>query len=316
MLDENARILVPIESKINVRNSIDISIVIPSRNEGNNLRVTLGSIIKSENYLSYEIIVVDDGSTDQSTEFLKSHLNNKIYKNVTLITTKGLGCARARNVGAKSAKGKYLFFCDAHVKVTEHWLDKLVNTLENCNSHLVVPCITDMINRSIVCYGGTWNNKLQYIWVQNRPNGITEIPFAAAGNMAITKEAFEKINGFDELFQVYGAEDQELSIKAWLYGYRIVVNPNVKIFHLFREIHPYKVTDANVIFNTLCLAYSHFNKKRLINIINMLKSNSAFPIAARDIGSNIDKILEQREKYFRERIYDDDFFFKKFNISF
>lgn len=320
MFGEKDSVLTPLENKIytkaKTRALVDASIIIPCKNEGNNLKSTLNSIMKSESNLSYEIIVVDDNSTDLSTEFLKSDLNSSNYKDIILLKTNGLGCARAKNLGAKFAKGKYLLFCDAHVQVPKYWIDNLVDTLKNHNAHLVTSCIEDMSNRLIRRYGGTWNNKLQYMWIENRPKYITETPFAVGGNMGITKEVFEKLNGFDDLFQIYGAEDQELSIKAWLYGYRIVINPDVKIRHLFRDIHPYKVTQANVIFNTLCLVYSHFSKKRIIKTIDTIKHNYYFPNAKAGLKQNMDLILKQREKYLNERIYDDDYFFKKFNIPF
>lgn len=320
MFDENDYGLIPLESKIKIesktRDLLDVSIIIPCKNEANNLKSTLNSIIKSESNLSYEVIVVDDGSTDQSTEFLKQDLSRYTYKDVILLKTKGIGCARAKNFGAKFAKGKYLLFCDAHVEVPKHWIDDLVDTLKNYNAHLVTSCIEDISNSFIQRYGGTWNGKLQYMWIENKPKGIIETPFAVGGNMGITKEVFKKLNGFDNLFQIYGAEDQELSIKAWLYGYRIVVNPNVKMKHLFRDIHPYKVTESNTLFNTLCLAYYHFSKNRIIKTIDTIKHNYYFPNAIADMKKNMDLILNQREKYFNERIYDDDYFFKKFGIPF
>lgn len=320
MFDEKDSVLTSRESKIKSetkkRDLLDVSIIIPCKNEGNNLKLTLDSIIKSQSNLSYEIIVVDDNSTDLSTEFLKSALNGSIYKDVVLLKTKGVGCARAKNFGAKFAKGKYLFFCDAHVRVPKHWMDSLVDTLKNYNAHLVTSCIQDMSNSLVLRYGGTWNNKLQYMWIENKPKYITETPFAVGGNMGITKEVFEKLNGFDDLFQIYGAEDQELSIKAWLYGYRIVINPDVKMIHLFRDSHPYQVTQTNIIFNTLCLVYSHFNKKRIAKTIDTIKYNYYFSDAKTQIKQNMNLILKQREKYFNERIYDDDYFFKKFNIPF
>lgn len=320
MLDEKDSVLEILENKMETKDKtkdlVDVSIIIPCKNEADNLRLTLDSIIKSESNLGYEIIVVDDGSIDESTEFLKSDLNRETYKDVILLKTKGLGCARAKNFGAKFARGKYLFFCDAHVEVSKHWMDNLVNTLEKYNAQLVTSCIEDMSNSSVQRYGGTWNDELQYMWIEDKPKDITETPFAVGGNMGITKEVFKKLNGFDNLFQIYGAEDQELSIKAWLYGYRIVVNPNVKIRHLFRSSHPYQVTEANILFNTLCLAYSHFSKERIIKTIDAIKYNYYFSHAIADIKKNMDLILEQREKYLNERIYDDDYFFKKFDILF
>lgn len=295
---------------------IDVSVIIPCKNEVNNLKSTVDSIMNSKNSLSFEIIVVDDASMDLSTEFLSSDLNKNIYKDIVLVKTNNVGAAEARNIGGKAAKGKYLFFCDAHVKVPDGWLDSLVNTLKDCNADLVAPCIVDMSNITSAGYGQTWDNQLKITWLTSNPGNIVEIPIACGCAFGITKEAFEKIGGFDHFFQVWGKEDEELCFKAWLYGYKTIVDPEVKVQHLFRPRHPYQVTTANVTYNMLCIAYSHFKKERIIKTINIAKNDFFFSTASADIKKNLDLILKQREQYFKERVYDDDFFFEKFNILF
>jgi len=289
-----------------------VSIIIACKNELNNLKWTIDSIMKSKNLLSFEIIVVDDASNDGSTEFLKSDLD--MYKDIIFIKTTGLGVANARNKGVESANGKYLFFCDAHIEVPDGWLDALVSTLESSKAQLVAPAIVDIKNPLIQTYGATWNHKFEANWIVNNPISIVETPFIGGAALGISKEVFKKIYGFHHLFKGYGVEDQELCLKAWLYGYKVVVNPNIKIKHLFRNVYPYKINPSNGIYNTLCLAYSHFNKERITKIINILKIYNSFSATAIQIKKNQHLIFEQREKYFNERINDDDFFFKKFNI--
>lgn len=298
-----------------------VSIIIPCKNEVNTLKSTVDSIMNSSNSLSFEIIVVDDDSNDLSTEFLTSPLNKDIYKDVILIKTNNAGCAGAKNIGTKIAKGYYLFFCDAHIKVPDRWLDTLVNTLKNNGAHLVAPRIVnmknmDMTNATAATYGMTCDEQLRATWLTGKTNTITEIPFACGCAFGITREVFEKINGFDHFFQVYGSEDFEICLKAWLYGYKVVVNPGITIQHLFKEVHKYEIPTSNVIFNILCLAYSHFGKERIIKIIDILKNDYSFSIASADIEHNAEQIFKQREKYLKERKYNDDFFFKKFNIPF
>ncbi|MBC2580275.1 glycosyltransferase [Clostridium sp. DJ247] len=298
------------------KSSIDVSVVIPCKNEITTLKSTVNSIIESTNDLNYEIIIVDDASEDLSTEFLKYDLNREIYKDIILVKTNNLGVAGSRNAGAKASKGKYLFFCDAHIKVPDRWLNNLVNTLKEADADIVAPCIVNMSDISAAGYGMTWDEQLKPIWLVNRPNGVVEIPFVSGCTFGITNELFKKVNGFDHFFQVYGSEDFEICLKAWLYGYRVVLNPHVKVQHLFKTVHSYRINTSNVIFNILCLAYSHFGKERLSKTINILKNEYSFSTAASDIKLNSELILKQREKYFNERIYNDDFFFKKFNIPF
>ncbi|MBP2031535.1 GT2 family glycosyltransferase [Clostridium algifaecis] len=295
-----------------IETSIDASIIIPCKNEVNNLKWTVESIMKSKNSLKFEIIVVDDDSRDLSAEFLKSHE----YKDITLIKTNNLGASMARNEGAKASHGKYLFFCDAHIKVPDGWLDNLVNSLRTHNAHIIAPCIVDINNSLSAGYGQTWDSNLNVVWLIQNPNCISEIPIACGCAFCIEREAFEKINGFDHLFHVWGKEDEELCFKAWLYGYKTIINPYIKVKHLFRKKHPYKVTNVDFIYNMLCIAYSHFKKERIIKTINIANKNLLFTDAAKNIKVNFNSILKQREKYLNERIHDDDYFFKKFMIPF
>ncbi len=296
--------------------NVDVSIIIPCKNEVNNIRWTIDSILESKNHLKCEIIVVDDASTDGSADFLKTYISEDKYRDVILIKTNNIGAAAARNAGAKAAKGKYLFFFDAHVKVPDMWADDLINTLEKAKASLVAPCISDISNISSAGYGQTWNDEFKITWFSKKPNKGDEIPLAGGAALGITREAFDRIGGFDHLFQVWGKEDEEICLKAWLYGYRIVINPDVIVQHLFRKKFPYKVTLANVTYNTICLACSHFEMERLKKVMDIAKRDYYFFTAAHEIDKNSDLIVRQRNKYLIERVYDDEYFFKKFNILF
>ena len=94
-----------------------LSVIVISLNEGESLRRTVDSLLDSLPHSSEiivsEIIVVDDGSTDQSTGFLSEG-----YAGITLLRPAGrLGVAGTRNFGASHAKGDVLVFSDAHVAV-------------------------------------------------------------------------------------------------------------------------------------------------------------------------------------------------------
>ena len=296
--------------------SIDVSIIIPCKNEAENLKATLDSIIESKNSLKFEVIVVDDSSIDSCVEFLRSHCNEKNYEKVTLIKTNNIGAAKARNAGAETSKGNYLFFCDAHISVPHGWLDALVNSLLICNSEIIAPAISDIKNPTSIGYGQFWNHELQVKWLTNKPKFVSEIPLACGCAFGIKKETFNKLHGFDNLFQVWGKEDEELNFKAWLYGFKAVVDPKVEVKHLFRKKHPYTVTTANVIHNLLCLSFSHFKEERLLRAIDLVNNLDFFEAAASDIQAKADLILAQRELYLKERKNNDDFFFQKFNIDF
>lgn len=292
----------------------EVSIIIPCKNEVNNLKKTVDSIMNSKNKLSYEIIIVNDGSTDGSCDFI--NIDKEIYSSIKLISALNLGAASSRNFGAKTACGKYLFFCDAHVSVPDYWLDTLIKTLEDNNAHIIAPVIKDMVKEDYKGYGQTWNNNLEVMWLLNKTeNNGSEIPIACGCAFGIKKEVFDAIGGFDKHFEVWGKEDEELCFKSWLFGYKIVLDISVEVKHLFRSKHPYQVTHENVIYNFLCMAYSHFGNKNLVKALNIARNNHAFSYSAAKTMIN-EGLMKQRKEYFSKRKYDENYFFKKFNIPF
>lgn len=297
-----------------MRRTVEASIIIPCKNEGNNLKNTIDSIKASKNTGTYEIIVVDDNSEDNCTDFLENDIEG--YGEITLIRTINAGCSNAKNAGAKIASGNYYFFLDAHVRVEDYWMDKLINTMENGLIAAVTPCIADMYNSSAAGYGETWTEMLKLNWIAKNPDKIAEIPIACGCAFGIRKEVFNKIKGFDHFFKNWGREDEEISLKIWLYGYKIAINPFVKIRHLFRKKFPYEVTATNIIYNTICMAYSHFNKFRLEKTVAMTKFDFNFNEAEGLIRKDFNKLMLQRQNYFNERKYEDDYFFHKFKIPY
>lgn len=291
--------------------SPDVSIIIALRNEVDNLERTIKSIVESKNSLAFEIIIVDDGSIDGSCDFLKQ--NEELYGNVTVIYSDTIGAAKCKNIGAINSKGKYLFFCDAHIEVPDNWLDTLVKTLNDLNAQAIVPAIKS-IGSDYKGYGGTWNNKLNFTWLDKPSEDTAEIPLAPGCAFGIKRDVFESVQGFDTNLQVYGVEDQELSLKLWLFGYKIVVDSAVEVGHLFKVNNSYKITYADIMYNYLCLCYFHFSDNNFSKAIVTLSQNKLFTTAAAKALINQD-LMNQRKDYFCSRKYDDDWFFNKFNIE-
>lgn len=288
----------------------DVSIIIPCKNEINNIKWTLDSILNSKNKLSFEVIVIDDGSTDGCCDFI----GKNDYKDVKVIRTEGVGMSTGRNLGAKEAKGEYLFFCDAHVLVPDYWLDKLVKTLEENDAHAITPTIK-IIGMESRGYGGTWNEKLEFTWLGQPKKEVDEIPFIAACAMGVKKDAFDAIDGFRNHFKVYGMEDQEICLKFWLYGYKVLIDSSVEVEHLYQIKHNYEITSFNIIHNFIYMVYSHFNRDNLSKAIGLYKHYWGFPGALAEVMLN-EAMMEERKENFNKRVYDENYFLEKFNIKF
>lgn len=290
----------------------EASIIVPCKNEGSNVKMTVDSILAASPGDNIEMIVVDDGSDDGCCHFLTE---SRRYHRITLLPSPGLGAARARNLGATAARGETLIFCDAHITVPEGWAETLLDTFKHPGVDAVSPAIGSMDNPDAVGYGQTWNGRLESLWLP--PPGdmdITAVPLLPGGCLAVRAGAFRRVGGFDNGFIVWGYEDVELSFKLWLFGYRLYVNPSVKILHLFRKKHPYPVTMDHVHYNLTRMAYSHFKNERIDKVLDLVESGGPSEKIIRDVLKG--GAMEQRLHYFARRRYDDDWFMQRFGIDF
>jgi len=286
-----------------------VSIIIPCCNEGLYLRQTLRSIGKAQAGTPYEIVVVDDGSTDGCCDFLGCG-----SPGVTFLRAPGLGVANARNYGAGAARGDLFCFCDAHVMVEDFWLDRLAQPLQAGAVEVVCPGIADPARPDVAGYGVTWGAGLQWRWLYEKPVTVKPVPLAPGGCMMVRQEVFEDLGGFEKGFRVFGYDDQEFSLKTWLFGYRIAVVPGVKVLHVFRKRHPYPVNWRDYNHNLLRLALLHFNQDRLGKVIEAVKTHRGFgEILA---GLLFSDVWEQRRAYLARRRYNDDWFMERFGIDF
>ena len=116
---------------LEVDESIDLSIIIPVYNSEKLLRNCMDSIINQKTKYHFEIIAINDGSTDNSLNILKE------YSQVKVMDKKNEGVAIARNVGLDVAKGKYVAFIDSDDEIHELYVEKLLNKAFEKNADVV-----------------------------------------------------------------------------------------------------------------------------------------------------------------------------------
>lgn len=110
-----------------------VSVIMPVYNVEKYVGECIESIEKQD-YKNIEVIIVNDGSTDNSRDIIQKY--TKIYSNIRLYTKKNGGLSSARNYGLKYAKGKYIYFIDSDDIADEKIISKLVNSIEKNNSDL------------------------------------------------------------------------------------------------------------------------------------------------------------------------------------
>jgi glycosyltransferase involved in cell wall biosynthesis len=183
-----------------------ISVIIPNYNYGRFLPEAIDSIL-NQTITVQEIIVVDDGSTDNSPEVLASY-GNKIH--VVFQQNRGVGAAR--NAGVKVSSGEFIAFLDAddiwHPTKLEKQLQYLIEDSENG----LVTCGMrefDEKGRTIAEYNNTLKGKCANEFV------LFKKSFIVSGSaVMLHRKIFEQVNGFDETKEMHPSEDWEFSYRV------------------------------------------------------------------------------------------------------
>lgn len=285
------------------------SIVIPTRNEGGMLKMTVESILSITKYPNYEIIIVDDGSTDQCCDEFR---NNSFAERIRVITSSGLGVAGARNLGADHAAGEYLVFLDAHCTVQDDWLDLFMESLNEPDVAIIGPCFTKLHQSEPKGCGTTWiDYTLTISWFD--PAGFCspyEVPLLPGGCHAFTRDNFYRLGKYEEGFATWGYEDVEISIRAWLLGYRILADPRIVVPHYFKESRDFEVPGLDVVYNFLRLIYMHFSQERINKAIQAVGPNDLLANAHQEMVKS--DVFELRSEMEAVRVRNDDWYFQVF----
>ena len=193
-----------------------ISVVIPTYNRLPILTKCLQALEEQTWPGDYEVVVVDDGSTDGTVEFLRSGR----FTRVRLFTQEHRGPAAARNLGVEKAAGDTIVFIDSDLVVTATFLACHAAVLAR---HPGEPVFT---------YGRVVNT-CNFEHPELEPYKITDFSAAyfATGNVAIARDWLVKAGLFDETFSLYGWEDLELGVRLRKLGLRLLKCPEAVGYH-------------------------------------------------------------------------------------
>jgi len=201
---------------------VNVSVVIPVHNGGENLRLCLEALAQSTRPPD-ELIVLDDASTDGSGELAQT-----FGARVLRLPGPPRGAAVPRNRGAAVASGDLLVFLDADVAVHTDALEKMDRTMTEhadiaalFGSYDTSPRAESLVSR--------YKNLLHH-YVHQHGRGEASTFWTGCG--AIRREVFESVGGFDESFRAI--EDIELGARVRRAGYRVWLCPDVQVTHLKR----------------------------------------------------------------------------------
>jgi glycosyltransferase involved in cell wall biosynthesis len=190
----------------------DISIIIPTFNSAKTISKSIQSVLESDYKGKYEIIVVDDGSTDNTLNLCKEYSHTVL----TILTQNNKGAASARNLGANQAKGDILLFLDSDVILEKETLSKFHNEINKPGISYVGArySITPANNKLIHKYKALHDYYFFYYksFIEN-PDEISFKMITNGGVEAYKSSIFKKMGGFDETVSGADVERELLIIK-------------------------------------------------------------------------------------------------------
>jgi len=194
------------------------------------------------------------------------------------------------------------------------WLRPLIEVLRDETTGLVAPAVSLMGAPDCKGYGFTWRHpSLVTCWLQLKTNNPYAAPMLCGCFLAIRRDLFLGLGGFDEGLDTWGLEDADLSIRIWRAGYRCMVVPESEIAHLFRQRFPYAIDRAAVVHNALRLAAVHFDEPALAKVIRSHAVSSHFPAAyARLLDSDA---WNRRLEVASQSRFGGEWFLRRFAIS-
>ncbi len=197
-----------------------VSIIIPTYNGSRRIGVCLHALATQAEEIGAEILVVDDGSTDDTPAVLSG------WPQVRTVHQPNAGPAKARNHGAREARGRIILFTDDDCEPVPGWLKTMLKPFED---PLVVGAkgAYRTRQRSVVARFVQAEYEDKYRYMQAFP----QIDFIDTYSAAFRRDRFMEMGGYDTDFPVACAEDIELSYRMSARGWKMVFVPGALVYH-------------------------------------------------------------------------------------
>ena len=239
-----------------------ISIIIPVYNGERFIRHCLNSIFANKVNVPFQVIVIDDGSTDNTGKIIQQFpcLYFRIEKS---------GVAAARNFGIRKAKGEIIFFFDADVRLKEDTIERFLKHFKEDKDAYIVQGMWD--KKSPVPTFSSRFLLLKYTYnFLNFFKGKRRIEAAdlATGCIAMRDEVFDLCEGFDEGYKFSGGEEHEFGLRI-LDKYKIFYYSDISVDHAFGSIFK---TLKKIYKRTVNFSILSFNARNK-NFMNLHKNS-------------------------------------------
>jgi GT2 family glycosyltransferase/glycosyltransferase involved in cell wall biosynthesis len=221
----------PIEFPIH--EEVEVSIVIPVFNQLRFTQACLASLQEHQGAERFEVIVVDDCSTDETSESVRQIPGIVYLRNET-----NSGFIASCNRGAEKARAQYLVFLNNDTLVRDGWLRALVDTFsEDPKAGIVGSKLIYPDGRLQEAGGIIWQDASGWNYGKfddrQKPeyNYLREVDYCSAAALMIPKSLFESVGGFDSRYSPAYYEDTDLAFKVRQAGYNVLYQPLSEVIH-------------------------------------------------------------------------------------
>ena len=308
-------------------NGVIISVVIPSWNGINLLKKCLPSLLK-QSFKDFEVIIVDNGSTDNSVAYIKKNYP----KFITIQLPKNMGFAAAVNIGIKKALGKYIILLNNDTEMDKKCIQYLITAAEkHPEVGMVAAKIKNFYKRNIIDNTGDSVDIVGHSFTRgtgqkdsilfNKPGYIF---LATGGGSLFKRTVFDRIGYFDEDYFFY-MEDVDFSFRAQLAGFKAWYEPKAVIYHMrmatssknMSMVEPicFRNMTMNIIKDyPMSLIFHNFNWLKIIlvniNTIKYLRRKGYFKQALEAewyVLKNLKTLLKKRKEIQSKKIVSDQY---------
>lgn len=205
---------------------MQVSVIIPNYNGKELLEKNLPQVIKVLAYA--EIIVVDDGSTDGSAEFLKTN-----YPQITVVEkVTNSGFATSVNLGVKTATADIFLLLNTDLIPQEGFLEPLIKYFQDPKVFAVGCCDESIEGMKIVKRGCGIGMFARGFLLHSKGNNDKKMTlWASGGSSAFRKTIWKELGGMDEIYDPFYWEDIDLSYRAQKSGYQVLFEPKSIVVH-------------------------------------------------------------------------------------
>jgi GT2 family glycosyltransferase len=196
----------------------DVSVIVPAYQAKDMLPACLRALQDQRCSVTYEVIVVDDGSSDGTAD-VALPFEARVFRQ------RRAGPAAARNLGASHARGGILLFTDADCRPRYDWIEEMLKPLSDSEVAAVKGAYRSS-QRAVVARFVQLDREVRYRRTQGHPYVDSLFTNAAA----VRRPVFEEVGGFDPTLKVH--EDTDLSFRLRRRGHRLKFNPDAVVYHL------------------------------------------------------------------------------------